>query len=77
VNRDERMIKLIDEALPNIPDTNEDSRVLRYIRSQLTPEGLQAREDEWGGNPGVQHLHEVARQRLRPYVNQPIQEDNQ
>ncbi len=65
---DAALVKQIDAwlALPGSKARydDEDERVLRYIRSQITPEGLAARPEHY---ENIIHLHEVARQRLAPY----------
>lgn len=65
---DEALVKQIDAwlALPGTKTrySDDDERVLRYVRSQITPKGLAARPEYY---ESVTHLHEVARQRLAPY----------
>jgi hypothetical protein len=67
VTIDEKMVERITKVLPRIPSNSEDVRVLTYIRTQLTPEGLDNRTGDFGGDPGVTHLHDVANRRLLPY----------
>lgn len=63
MNINDRLVERIDKALP-LAEGTEDARVLEYIRTQLTPEGLEARGEE---DQDVTHLHAVAKTRLRPY----------
>jgi hypothetical protein len=60
-----RMIDRIDAALPRATN-EEDRRVLTYIRGQITPTGQERRPEI---NKAVDHLMEVAHQRLRHYEN--------
>lgn len=69
------LVDLIDAIIPSIPNDAEDRRVLTYIRSQCSPDALAERAAQWGGDPGVAHLHDVARSRLRPYLNKETSSD--
>jgi hypothetical protein len=65
-----RMIARIDAALAGRAQYNEeDRRVLTYIRSQITPKGQERRPELY---KAVDHLMEVAHQRLRPYENRKV-----
>jgi hypothetical protein len=61
-NANERIIARIDAVYDRL--SQEDDEVLTYVRSQLSPAGM-AQRDEW--DRGVDHLREVADQRLKPY----------
>lgn len=67
-SRNARMVNRIDDWLAQPGEktrySDEDERVLRYIRSQLTLEGYENRPDD---DKTVGHLHDVARLRLTPY----------
>lgn len=62
------MIARIDKALPRTM-SEEDRRVLAYIRSQITAEGQERRPELY---KAVDHLMEVAHQRLRTYENRKV-----
>ena len=64
------LIERIDAALEVA--TGEDRDVLRYVRSQITPEGIEKRPDE---DKNVSHLQEVARARLKNYETRNGNED--
>lgn len=51
----------------------DDASVLRYVRSQLTPEGYAARSDD---DKNVLHLIEVAKVRLAPYDKEDRSHDH-
>lgn len=77
----ERYIARIDKALAQPGDKAkyglDDTNVLRYIRSQLKPEGLELRaaDAELPGDTDVSHLHAVANQRLAPYEKEQTTTD--
>lgn len=66
----ERYIERIDATLPRIPADSTDRAPLEYIKTQLTPERVQWREEHEAG--GEQHLREVANQRLRTYETKEV-----
>lgn len=63
-NMNDKMVERIDAVKDKLDE--DDRGPLLYIRGQLTPEGIQARQ-EW--DPDVKHLHDTAKQRLKAYEN--------
>ena len=65
-NENTRMIARINAVYDDLADGpgQEDKNVLTYIRDALSPEAIEKRHDE---DKSVKHLHEVAKQRLKPY----------
>lgn len=61
-NADARLVQRIDQCLHLV--SGEDERKLVYIRSQLTPAGLERRADD-EFDSGVLHLHQIANSILK------------
>lgn len=66
MNATDRLVVEIDRALPTIADRFEADK-LRYIRTQITPEGL-ARRPEF--QEDVSHLLAVAREVIRRFAKE-------
>lgn len=62
MNVADRTVARIDAVLTKLDPRSEDARVLKYARSQLTPDGQAARPKD---EKDVAHLQQVAEGRLR------------